>query len=205
MASQAQSSAGSGLVDAQESPRGNAYPRGAGSRAHRVAHNQEVADDLLQLLQRASTRADEHLKQQKRSRVVKSMQSKRARAQAEALLSTDVLLAIAKDRNDAGHIICSHCSKSLLLADVLPSANDTSTTTNARSKASGSFVIAPPSPKRTCGGATHTVEESLTAAVDAACKEEDFDDVLDGDDRSPTNIDEMGDSQFSDDDASPDY
>ena len=98
-----------------------------------------VALDVLACLRRAGSRADAHLKQTQKAKRRQTQRSSKIRADAEALLSTDVLLDIAKRRPDAGAIICSHCATSLRLADVLPSSSTSEPPARTR-RLSGAFT-----------------------------------------------------------------
>ena len=102
---------------------------------------QAVADDVLHLLQRANHRAEVHVKQTQNAKKTTTRRTAKARRDAEALLSTDVLLDIAKRRSDVGEVLCAHCSNSLKLADALPSLTARGAVPQTR-RIKGAFVIA---------------------------------------------------------------
>ena len=79
---------------------------------------QAVADDVLHLLRRANHRAEVHVKQTQKAKRTNTRRAAKARRDAEALLSTDVLLDIANRRSDVGEDLCPHCSNSLQLSNV---------------------------------------------------------------------------------------
>ena len=72
------------------------------------------------LLKNAGKRAEKAMKQARQSELRRERAAKKARTQAEALLSTEVLLDIARGRSDVGTIMCQHCARSIPLASALP-------------------------------------------------------------------------------------
>ncbi len=105
--------------------------------------SQTVTDDVLQLLCQSTSRAEAQIKQSLKAKTAKTRRTAKVRSDAEALLSTDVLLDMAKRRHDVGEVLCSHCSKSLRLADVLPSSSALEMVSRTRRVGKGVFVIAP--------------------------------------------------------------
>ncbi len=76
--------------------------------------------EINNLLKNASKRAERAIKEARQSEQKRERATKKARDQAEALLSTEVLLGIAKGRSDVGTIMCQHCAHSIALASALP-------------------------------------------------------------------------------------
>ena len=108
--------------------------------------NQLVADDVLQLLERASTRAEVQIQHSHKVKAAKSRRTAKVLRDAESMISTEVLLDIAKRRKDVGEVLCSHCSKSIQLADALPTASALQVVPRTSLHRKGPFVIVPERP-----------------------------------------------------------
>ena len=83
--------------------------------------NQTVADNVMLLLERASTRAEVQIQHSQKVKASNTRRTAKVLRDAEAMISTEALLNIAKRRHDVGEVMCNHCSKSIRLADALPS------------------------------------------------------------------------------------
>ena len=76
--------------------------------------------EINNLLKNASKRTEKAIKEARLSEQKRERATKKARDKAESLLSTEVLLGIAKGRSDVGTIMCQHCAHSIALASALP-------------------------------------------------------------------------------------
>jgi hypothetical protein len=82
--------------------------------------NQTVADNVMQLLERASARAEVQIQHSQKIKATNTRRTARVLRDVETMISTEALLNIAKRRHDVGEVLCNHCSKSIRLADALP-------------------------------------------------------------------------------------
>ena len=105
--------------------------------------NQTVADNVMQLLERASTRAEVQVQHSQKMKSAKTGRTARGLQDAKAMISTEVLLDIAKRRQDVGEVLCNHCSKSIRLADALPTAAALQMVPRTLLHRKGPFVIVP--------------------------------------------------------------
>ena len=105
--------------------------------------NQTVADNVMQLLGRASDRAEVQIQHSQKVKATNTRRSKRALQDARTMISTAALLDIAKRRDDVGEVLCNHCSKSIRLADALPTAAALQMVPRTLLHRKGPFVIVP--------------------------------------------------------------
>ena len=171
------------LAEAPDSQECAAPSELATSSASTVADGGEdsIADGVLAMLRDANVRADKAFQQSRQARKRHFRRSQKIRKEAEALLSTDVLRAIVQRREDAGEIICTHCKKSLQLAELLPREGEPIKPLDKRRKRDAPLLLAPKprtvAPARAQTAPTMTSAVGGIAALAAKTEEAEMDDL----------------------------
>ena len=102
-----------------------------------------VAMDCLRMLRQASSNADAAVRSQRKEQALAAKRGRRARQDAEKLLSTTALLEIVRSRGDSTEIVCRECNKSLQTANTMTQPPPAK---RARCKKADPFFLAPPAP-----------------------------------------------------------
>ena len=126
--------------------------------------NQTVADNVMQLLQRASERAEVQIQNSQRLKATNTRRNARVLRDAENMLSTEALLNIAKRRSDVGEVLCNHCSKSIRLADALPTNAALQMVPRTSLHRKGPFVIVP-EPSSAVQHSGESIQPTASASV----------------------------------------
>ena len=131
-----------------------------------AAEEAPLSCQLSNLMRNASKRVENAIKKAKQEEKSKLRRGKKALREAEQLLSTEVLLGIAKRRSDVGEIICKHCAKSITLADALPEPRPEPPAKRRRGVRDGVLCIAPAPPSPEAAAVL-----AIAAEASSACAE----------------------------------